>query len=182
MGDMNAQSTSYGAAASYRSFEDLEVYRAAREFRVALYRVAKRLPDFEKFGLASQMRRAAVSLTNNLAEGHGRFHFLDQIRFTLISRGSLEEWIDDLNVCADKNYLPAPELATLKSTAWQMLKLTNGYLRYLRDRKQGESLQLKETSPAYDPSAAASEAMDWRDELLDQHPDFLAGIELRTNH
>jgi hypothetical protein len=59
--------------AAYRSFEDLEVYKAAREFRKAMYRVAKRLPDFEKFGLASQIRRAAISLTNNLAEGHGRF-------------------------------------------------------------------------------------------------------------
>lgn len=179
---MNAQSTGYAAAASYRSFEDLEVYRAAREFRVAMYRVAKRLPDFEKFGLASQMRRAAVSLTNNLAEGHGRFHFLDQIRFTLISRGSLEELIDDLNVCADENYLPAPELAALKTNAWQVLKLTNGYLRYLRDRKQGESLQLKETSPAYETDTEASGAMDWLDEVLNQHPDFFADVAGRPNH
>ena len=60
-----------------------------------MYRVAKRVPDIEKFGLASQMRRAALSLTNNIAEGHGRFHYLDQIKFTLQSRGSLEELIDD---------------------------------------------------------------------------------------
>ena len=57
--------------AAYRSFEDLEVYKAAREFRKAMYRVAGGLPDFEKFGLVSQIRRAAISLTNNLAEGHG---------------------------------------------------------------------------------------------------------------
>jgi four helix bundle protein len=112
----------------YRSFEDLEVYKAMREFRKAMYRVAKRLPDFEKFSLASQIRRAAVSLTNNLAEGHGRFHFLDQIKFTLISRGSLAELIDDLNVCSDENYLPSNEVVTLKNTGWQVLKLTNGYL------------------------------------------------------
>src|SRR5689334_5514448 len=91
----------------YRSFEDLEVYKNARDFRKVMYGVAKRLPDIEKFGLASQIRRAAVSLTNNLAEGHGRFHFLDQIRFTLISRSSLEELMDDLNICLDENYLPA---------------------------------------------------------------------------
>ena len=74
------------------TFEDLKVYQIAREFRKAMYRVARRLPDVERFGLAS--RRAAVSLTNNIAEGHGRYHYLDQIKFTLQARGSLEELID----------------------------------------------------------------------------------------
>ncbi len=80
-----------------------------------MYRVAKRLPDIEKFGLASQVRRAALSLTNNIAEGHGRYHFLDQIKFMLQSRGSLEELIDDLNVCEDEQYLPVDEIASLKT-------------------------------------------------------------------
>src|SRR2546423_11319645 len=79
------------------TFEDLEVYQVAREFRKSMYEIAKHLPEIEKFGLGlvSQMRRAALSLTNNIAEGHGRFHFLDQIKCTLQSRGSLEELIDD---------------------------------------------------------------------------------------
>src|SRR6266545_529997 len=114
---------------SFRTFEDLEVYKVAREFRKAMYSVAKRLPHFEKFGLANQIRRAAVSLTNNLAEGHGRFHFLDQIKFTLISRGSLEELIDDLNICLDEGYLPTGEVESLKTSGWHVLKLMNGYLR-----------------------------------------------------
>src|SRR3989440_12988655 len=88
------------------TFEDLEVYQVAREFRKAMYRIAKLLPAEEKFGLASQVRRVAVSLTNNIAEGHGRYHYLDQIKFTLQSRGSLEELIDDLNVYVDEEYLP----------------------------------------------------------------------------
>src|ERR1700716_138323 len=89
----------------YQTFEDLEVYQVAREFRKAMYRVAKQFPDTEKFGLASQVRHAAVSLTNNIAEGHGRFHFLEQIKFLLQARGSLEELLDDLNVCEDEQYL-----------------------------------------------------------------------------
>jgi four helix bundle protein len=173
---MNAQSKNYGQPSAYRSFEDLKVYKVAREFRISMYRVAKRLPDFEKFGLASQVRRAAVSLTNNLAEGHGRFHFLDQIKFTLISRGTLEELIDDLNICTDENYLPAPEIAALKTSAWHVLKLINGYLRYLRDCKQGDSLKLKETSLAYGVGASDDESMDWLEELLNQHSDFFAGV------
>src|SRR5882672_4785720 len=99
--------------ASFVTFEDLEVYKAARGFRKAMYGVARQLPDFEKFGLTSQIRRAAVSLTNNLAEGHGRFHFLDQIRFMLQARGSLEELLDDLNVCTDETYLPEDEIQKL---------------------------------------------------------------------
>ena len=65
----------------YRTFEDLETYQIAREFRKVMYRVNRRLPSFEKFELGSQIRRAAVSLTNNIAEGHGRFHYLEQIKF-----------------------------------------------------------------------------------------------------
>src|SRR5213595_408210 len=86
----------------YQTFEDLKVYQVAREFRKAMYRVARRLPEEEKFALANQIRRAAVSLTNNIAEGHGRFHFLEQIKFMLQARGSLEELLDDLNVCTDE--------------------------------------------------------------------------------
>jgi four helix bundle protein len=166
----------------YRSFEDLEAYKAAREFRKAMYRVAKRLPDFEKFGLASQIRRAAVSLTNNLAEGHGRFHFLDQIRFTLISRGSLEELIDDLNVCTDENYLPADEVVALKNTGWQVLKLTNGYLRYLRDRKLGSSLELRETPQPYHADPDDNESMEWLEELLEKNLDLVPSPKPGTNH
>src|SRR6266581_7688290 len=97
--------------AAYRSFEDLEVYKAAREFRKAMYSVSRRLPDFEKFGLASQIRRASVSLTNNIAEGHGRWHFLDHIKFVLQGRGSLTELLDDLNICEDEKYLAPAEVS-----------------------------------------------------------------------
>ena len=55
------------------TFEDLHAYQVARDFRKAMYQVAKKLPQEEKFGLANQIRRAAVSLTNNIAEGHGRY-------------------------------------------------------------------------------------------------------------
>lgn len=118
----------------FQTFEDLDVYKTAREFRKAMYAVNRRLPDFEKYDLQSQIRRAAVSLTNNMAEGHGRFHYPDQIRFFLHSRGSLEELVDDLNVCLDENYLSAHEIAKLKEQAREVLILINAYLRYLRSR------------------------------------------------
>jgi len=94
----------------FQTFEDLEVYQIAREFRKIMYRVSRQVPQLEKFELASQIRRAAVSLTNNIAEGHGRYHYLDQIKFMLQARGSCEELLDDLNICADENYLSAAEI------------------------------------------------------------------------
>src|SRR5437870_10163880 len=118
----------------FQTFGDLEVYKAAREFRKAIYAVSRRLPDFEKYELGRQIRRASASLTNNMAEGHGRFHYPDQIRFFLHSRASLEELVDDLNVCFDEEYLPADEIAKLKDQARGVLILINGYLRYLRSR------------------------------------------------
>jgi four helix bundle protein len=133
----------------FQTFEDLDVYQLAREFRKAMYAVARKLPDIEKFGLASQVRRAAVSLTNNIAEGHGRYHYLDQLRFLLQGRGSLQELIDDLNVCLDEHYLPDPELAELKQFGWRVHNVINGYGRYLRQRKVGASAQLKEIPAEY---------------------------------
>jgi four helix bundle protein len=125
--------------AKYQTFEDLEVYQVARQFRKAMYRVAKALPNEEKFGLSSQIRRAAVSLTNNIAEGHGRFHFLEQIKFMLQARGSLEELLDDLNVCEDEEYLIRTEAEKLRECGWRVHKLINGYIRFLRARSVGPS-------------------------------------------
>src|ERR1700719_222002 len=120
------------------TFEDLEVYQVARTFRKSMYALARRLPDIEKFGLASQIRRAALSLTNNIAEGHGRYHYLDQIRFTLHSRGSLEELIDDLNACEDEEYLAGQHIASLKQEGWRVRQLIDGYIRHLRKQKNPE--------------------------------------------
>src|SRR5262245_58076354 len=137
-------------AKHYQTFEDLEVYQVAREFRKAMYRVARRLPEEEKFALRSQIRRAAVSLTNNIAEGHGRFHFLEQIKFMLQSRGSLEELLDDLNVCQDEAYLPIPEIESLRQEGWRVHKLINGYIRFLRRCISGDSPRVRE-APDDDP-------------------------------
>jgi four helix bundle protein len=140
----------------FETFEDLDVYKTAREFRKAMYAVNRRLPDFEKYDLGSQIRRAAVSLTNNMAEGHGRFHYPDQIRFFLHSRGSLEELVDDLNVCLDEKYLPSDEVAKLKEQGREVLILINAYLRYLRSR----STSVRETDEG------DSELLEGLDELL----------------
>ena len=134
----------------FRTFEDLEVYQVAREFRKGMYAVSRKLTNFEKFELASPIRRAAVSLTNDIAEGHGRYHYLDQLKFLLQARGSLEELIDDLNVCLDEDYLPEPEVDQRKQFGWRVHSIINGYGRYLRRRKTDENPRaLRETSSNY---------------------------------
>ena len=132
--------------ATFRTFEDLDVYKKAREFRKRTYAAARKLLDFEKYELGRQIRRAAVPLTNNIAEGHGSYHYLDEIKFQLQSRGSLAELLDDLNVCQDEDYLPIAEIVELKERAKEVQRLINGYIRFLRERKAGVSLTVRESA------------------------------------
>ncbi len=111
-------------------FEDLEVYRAARAFRGRTYKLLKLLPPEEKYALAQQMRRSAISITNNIAEGHGRYHWQDNTRFCRIVRGSLCEIVDDINACADEEYANIEHLEDLKADAALVLRLLNGYIKY----------------------------------------------------
>jgi four helix bundle protein len=117
--------------------DDLEIYKIAREFRKRAYFLAKQLPSEEKYALASQMRRAAVSVTNNIAEGHGRWHYQKNIQLCRVSRGSVDELIDDFNTCDDEGYGDRAMVAQLKDEAYYLIRRINGYIAYLRSSKQG---------------------------------------------
>jgi four helix bundle protein len=127
------------AAMAYKTFEDLELYKTAREFRKAIYNLIKSLPDEEKFNLVSQMRRAATSLTNNIAEGNGRYHYQESIQFCRQARGSLAELIDDINICIDQKYFPEKEMNELKQKAHEINKLLNGFIAYLKRSKASDT-------------------------------------------
>jgi four helix bundle protein len=117
--------------------DEFELYKVAREFRKKVYRLIKTLPPIERYCLAPQMRRAAISITNNIAEGHGRWHFQENVQFCRTSRGSVEEIIDDLNICEDEKYVEPKLIAELKLEADKLLTRLNGYIAYLRKSKQG---------------------------------------------
>lgn len=119
--------------------DDFELYQAAREFRKSVYNLLKQLPHEEKYALEPQLRRAAVSVTNNIAEGHGRWHWQENIRFCRIARGSLDEVIDDLNVCLDQRYGDSQNVAELKEAAYRLIARVNGYIKYLERCKQGDA-------------------------------------------
>ena len=126
----------YGQAASPFGFEDLDVYKAARDFRTRVYKLARMLPEDEKFALAQQMRRAAASLTSNIAEGYGRHHWQENTQFCRQSRGSLLELVDHINICLDESYADAQRLEVLKrEDAVALVKLLNGYIAYLQKQK-----------------------------------------------
>ncbi len=77
--------------AKIKGFEDLEVWQLGKELTVLAYEIARYLPDSEVYGLGGQIKRAAVSIPANIAEGFGRYHYLDKIKFFLNARGSLNE-------------------------------------------------------------------------------------------
>ncbi|HCJ67376.1 MAG TPA: four helix bundle protein, partial [Elusimicrobia bacterium] len=110
------------------SFESLEVYKLAVEYRKKLYELAKKLPTGEKYNLCSQLKRVAVSITNNIAEGHGRYHYQENIQFLRQSRGFVEESIDDINVCVDEKYAEYNYLNKLKEEGYFLIKKINGYI------------------------------------------------------
>ncbi len=110
------------------SFEDLHIYQVAREFRKEVLKLISKLPKEEKYILVSQMKRAALSITNNIAEGYGRYHCQENIQFCRQARGSVYELIDDLNHCLDEGYIQLDRYNNYKSRAYDLIKLINRYL------------------------------------------------------
>ena len=97
--------------------------------------LAKELPSAEAFRLSDQIVRAARSVTNNIAEGYGRFHYQENIQFCRQSRGSLYELIDHVCICLDEGFITDVECEKLKEKCLRAVKLVNGYIRYLTNRK-----------------------------------------------
>ena len=116
-------------AGAIRDFKDLDVWQVARDLRTEMYKVARWLPDFEKFALATQIRRAASSVTANIAEGFGRFSYQENAQFCRQARGSLFELRDHLTTCTDQKYIDLKESQRLDTMAQRVAQILNGYLR-----------------------------------------------------
>lgn len=122
--------------AKIETFEDLYVYQKAREFSRKIAEIVKQLPEDEKFRLKDQMTRARRSITNNVAEGYGRFHYQENIQYCRQSRGSICEIIDDLIECFQENYIKENDLHALKDEAYSLMKILNNYISYLQKAKK----------------------------------------------
>lgn len=92
------------------AFEDLDVYQVARRYVKQVYLISKSFPAKEDFALTSQIRRAAVSITSNVAEGTSRFSVKDKSHFIEIAYGSLMETYSQIQVAVDLEYIHVEEL------------------------------------------------------------------------
>lgn len=117
-----------------RTFEGLACWQACREIRTTLRKeVLAHLPPDERFRLSDQIIRAARSTTANIAEGYGRFHFLDNAKFCRNARASLFELIDHIIAALDEGYISKETASAIKCRILDAVKILNGYIRYLVD-------------------------------------------------
>ena len=113
----------------------MEVWKAGRDLRQEISSLARSLPSPEKFRLGDQLIRASRSVTANIAEGHGRYHYQENIQFCRQARGSLYELLDHLTVALEENYMSEEKFGILKNSIFDAIKLLNGYISYLTKRK-----------------------------------------------
>ena len=104
----------------------------ARELKIEIEQLTKKIPAEEKYRLTDQVIRSVRSINGNIAEGHGRFTFRDQLHFCIQARGSLSETMNHLIDAFDARYIPAEQLHYFKLKADEVGKLLNGYITYLR--------------------------------------------------
>ncbi len=120
------------------SFENLEVYEKARALVSDVYRIQNYLPKEERFGLGHQIRRAAVSILANLAEGSGRQSIKEKVHFIEISYGSLMEVFCELQTACDIGYMKEEQLNALRQQFTDIAKmlsgLRNSMLKQLNDQ------------------------------------------------
>ncbi|HWY26370.1 MAG TPA: four helix bundle protein [Candidatus Angelobacter sp.] len=118
-----------------RDFTDLQVWQLARELRKQVYKLVRKFPPEEKFGLASQVQRAAISITANIAEGFGRYSYQENIQFCRTARGSALEVRDHLISAEDQNYISAAEHKDVAALAQRVIQTLNGYIRATKERQ-----------------------------------------------
>ena len=118
-----------------KTFQDLEVWKIGRSLRRKLYEITKTLPIHERYNLAGQIRAAAISLTSNIAEGFGRFHYKENVQFCRIARGSACEARDHLLTCLDERYISSGQYQELDQELTTFLRTLNAYIKSIGSSK-----------------------------------------------
>jgi len=121
---------------AYRSFTDLDVWKKARILKNDIRELVKTFPSEEKYRLVDQLIRSSRAICSNIAEGHGRFTFKDQIHFCIQARGSLSETYNHLIDAFDCGYITDLLLEKFRLQIEEIHGLLNGYISYLRKNIQ----------------------------------------------
>jgi four helix bundle protein len=117
------------------NFEKLDVWREAIEFADLVYSVTRTFPEAERFGLASQMRRAAFSISSNIAEGSSRSSRPDFARFAELAGGSVFEVVSQATVGRRQGFLSEPDYARLYGACEKQSKMLSGLRRSLLEHQ-----------------------------------------------
>lgn len=123
--------------ATYNYFYDLPVYKTSRVFRKKISSIAiKYFPKPEEYHLKAQVLDSSRSLTANIAEGFGRFHYQENIQFCRQARGSLDETPEHMITAYNEKYITKDVLSEINKDYKECLKQLNGYIKYLKTAKQ----------------------------------------------
>ena len=116
------------------AFTDLEVWKKSRLLRNNITKLTNSFPPEEKYRLVDQIIRSSRSIGNNIAEGHGRFHYLDASKFLVNARGSAAETIDHLIIAFDNTLIDQQTFESLKNDCEECMRMINGYIAYLKNQ------------------------------------------------
>jgi len=109
-----------------KSFTDLKAWQYSHQLVLLIYELAREFPNHEKFGLTNQMRRAAVSITSNIAEGFSRFSDTDKVRIYMIAKGSAIELQNQLLIGRDVGYISPQKFSKAANLSVVAVKLIGG--------------------------------------------------------
>ena len=126
-------------SSAVKDFKDLTAWKLARELRRAVYEITRKFPAEEKYVLTAQMRRAAISVTANLAEGFGRFSYQENLQFCRHSRGSAAKLRDHFTTALDAGYISTDEMNRLDELTQRFVQVINGYIRATKARQQARA-------------------------------------------
>jgi four helix bundle protein len=122
--------------ASFKSFEELLIWQEARDLRKELFLLTNFFPQEEKFRLSNQIIRSSRSVSANIAEGYGRFHYQEFMQFCRQSRGSLQETKDHLICALDCNYIHNTIFSNYMMKIDSLNRKINGFIKHLKTKKE----------------------------------------------
>jgi four helix bundle protein len=118
-----------------KNFYNLEAWKKSHRLVIEIYKISKNFPKEEQFGLISQLRRAAVSITANIAEGFERYHFNDKVRFYYQARGSIGEVHNLLILAKSLGFIDNKKYGKLEKQVNEVRRLINGLIRSIEKQK-----------------------------------------------